>query len=191
MKFFIFFSLLIFLGCATPTGSPKAYLGGAAYVKLPKAEDIFDSVRAVQIITIRHADSAKVFEAILERKLSRLTISILSPLWPTPLKVVYDGQKISVDEALKKIVPVDFKYILADLFLVFAKQEIVEKSLNQDARFEQIENVRTIFDTSRASRQDIVRIKYQNVNPLSGVVSLENLTRRYQIEVKTLKVEKL
>lgn len=177
---------LILSACATPLRAPKVYLGSVAYLQLPQPNEIA-TLKAVQVITVTRDGVARNFETIFENKGAVMTISILSPLWPTPMKVTYNGVSVSVDAALKKNIPFDFKYVVADLMLIYAKTATLRKNLNVDSKLLESGNTRKIVDVK--SERTIVEIIFDSEDPFKGIVRLNNRTRGYEIEIKTVRVE--
>lgn len=175
------------VSCTTVPTAPRVYLGSTAYLGLPQPKDV-QTIKAVQVITFRKEAAGGTFETIFENKNNVMTVSVLSPMWPTPMTATYDGATINVDSRMKKAIPLDFKYVIADLMLIYASAESLRRNLNLDSELIVENKTRRLIN--RKTAKAVSEITFEHEDPFKGEVRLANLSRGYNFKVKTLKVER-
>lgn len=188
MKLVVVLLFLFLLSCTSVPVKSELDLGQGVVMHLPKPQDLMASVRAVQTLTMRRQGLSRTFEAILENRQGRLTLAILAPFWPTPLKASYDGKEIQVDRALRANVPFDFQYVLGDIVLVYATAMSLKDWMSPGTQIVESKNIRTVSGVKAST--PMIRITYESMkDPWRGTVYLNNKLRDYEIEITTVKVD--
>jgi Protein of unknown function (DUF3261) len=177
-------------GCATlhrEANVEQVQIAESVTLRLPKAEDLVDSLDATQIVTGTYGERRYSMQVQLEWRPGSIVLAALN-VWGTALFTIsYDGRRLATEGSQTITEALRPEYVLADILLTFSSDTALRAELvGSGLELEDASGRRTF---SRDGKPIIV-IHYDGASPWEGTVRFEHIERGYELMIETIEVDR-
>ena len=175
--------------CATVevrTEQRRIAIATDAFLVLPQAGALTDSINATQVIVAEYEDHSYSFEALVEARPGRITIAALNSFGGTLFSITFDGHELLTTGTVETQT-INSEYVLADVLLTHWDPAWLNQRL-EGASIEVAEDGKGRF-VSRGNEL-IIGITYESENPWGGTAQLTHMERGYVLQIKTAEFER-
>jgi Protein of unknown function (DUF3261) len=159
----------------------------SATLRLPRAQDLVDSLDATQIVTGTYGERRYNMQVQLEWRPGSIVLAALN-VWGTALFTIsYDGRRLATEGSAAITEALRPEYVLADILLTFSSDAALRTELAGAGL--------DLVDTSgrRTLSRDgtpIIVIRYAGPSPWEGAVHFEHLERGYELDIETIELDR-